>query len=496
MSRPASDLVQSGFLQAGANTPDKVALFADDQSYTYAELVERAHSFAAEVQDRDALKVALCLHNSPVVVDVFFGTAMAGGCVCLFDPGWPTSLLRTLMTDHGPDMVVARDETLADVSGELKPDAGFSLQHFENSNQRTPDDHGVRSQPTSETPFLLGFTSGSSGQPKGFIRPHRTWTESFRHSAREYAITSDDCVFAPGPLSHGLSLYAVVEALRCGATAAIQSHFDRAAAVATIQNYDVTVLVLVPTILDVILEAAAESVLADVKRIITAGAKLSPSLRRRAARVFPNAEIIEYYGASELSFVTVAKGSEACPPDSVGRPFSGVEIQIRNERGQTVRAPHVGTVWVKSDMLSTGYVGPTDGSGMRQDGAWATVGDFGHLDSEGYLFLDGREGSAITSAGYTVYPSAIESVLLDHPNVTDAVVLGVPHARWGEVIAAAVTMNEKDAAGSVGLTEYCLTRLEPYACPRAWKLVDHLERTSSGKVNRAALKMLFETLDL
>ena len=104
---------------------------------------------------------------------------------------------------------------------------------------------------------------------------------------------------------------------------------------------------------------------------------------------------------------------------------------MRDERRQTVDVGDVGTIWVKSDMLCSGYVGRTDGSGMRIDGAWATVGDFGHEDAEGYLYLDGREGSAITSAGYTVYPSAIESVLFSYPGVADVAVMGVPHPRWG-----------------------------------------------------------------
>lgn len=486
-----SDLIHSGFLRAATATPNKIALISGDQVYTYADLTARARRFAAYIEERRAGRVALCLPNNPVVIDTFFGTLIAGGCVCLFDPAWPTPLLRRLTVDHTPNVVVASADTCAVFTDEVAQECLLSLQDVEAIAQRDVPIADIQSRPSAETPFLLGFTSGSSGQPKGFVRPHRTWTESFCHSAAEFGSTADDRVLAPGPLSHGLSLYAVIEALSRGATALIQTRPDPSEVLASIEKNDVTTLVVVPTMLDVVVEHASENVYAGVKQIITAGAKLSPLLRQRASCVFPNAETIEYYGASELSFITVAKGREACPPDSVGRAFSGVEIQIRDDKGAVVKAGDIGTVWVKSDMLCTGYVGQTDGSGMHMDGAWATVGDFGHQDCDGYLFLDGREGSAITSAGYTVYPSAIETVVQSHPGVADAAVTGLPHARWGEVIAAVVVPKSGITLSESELIDHCRKTLEPYACPRRWVFTKDLVRTHSGKIDRAALDGLF-----
>ncbi|NKB43938.1 MAG: AMP-binding protein [Alphaproteobacteria bacterium] len=495
MTDAAEGLVHSGFLRAGDVTPDKIALIADDRTFTFAELTNRAHRFAAQVEDKQARRVALCLQNSPVVIDTFFGTLKAGACVCLFDPGWPTPLLRRLSNDHRPDIIVASQNVRTQFSDEVAQDAILSSQDIEAAASGAVSLKNLQSRPLPDTPFLLGFTSGSSGPPKGFIRPHRTWTESFRHSAAVFGTIAEERVLAPGPLSHGLSLYAIIEALCNGATALIQSRFDPAVVLAMINRHDVTSLVLVPTMLDVVLEHAAKSTYASVKKIITAGAKLPPSLRQRTKSVFPNADTVEYYGASELSFITVAKGTDNCPLDSVGRPFSGVEIDIRDDNGDAVEPGCVGTVWVKSDMLCTGYVGPTDGSGMRTDGAWATVGDYGHLDQDGYLFLDGREGSAITSAGYTVYPSSIEAVLHGHPSVADVAVVGLPNDRWGEVIAAAVVPKAGETLSEDDLVKQCRNSLEPYACPRQWLFTNELVRTQSGKIDRVALAELFKTSD-
>lgn len=494
MSKQLPDLVHGGLLKSALRTPDKIALTIDGESITFRDIVGRANAVAMQLtpyfNESGQRRVGLCVPNGPAVVDVFFGTLIAGGCVCVFDPGWPRNLLIELLQDHKPDVFVASDSLLAEIGDAIGLTTALPLHDL-----KAPSFVDEIAQPyelgqTPDSPLLIGFTSGSSGKPKAFIRSHQTWIESFQHSALELGTSAEDCVFAPGPLSHGLSLYAIIEALSCGATAVIQSKFNATEVVRAISKNDVSSLVVVPTMLDTILIDAAEHSFPTLKRIVTAGAKLSPSLRARSARVFPNAEIIEYYGASELSFITVAKGSESVPSSSVGRAFSGVAIDVRDETG-AVGVGEVGTVWVKSKMVCSGYVGFTDGSGLRQENGWATVGDLGYIDGEGYLYLAGREGSAITSAGYTVYPSAIENALLAHPRVSDVAVIGLSHERWGEVIAAAVVADSGQGLAETELADHCAALLEPYACPRVWRITDVLERTQSGKINRSALVALF-----
>lgn len=491
----SQELVQGGFLKAVTLHPNSIALVSDGHTSTYAEVCVRAYAFAARVgpllKSNKAPRVALCLPNSTAVIDVFLGTLMAGGCVCLFDPAWPRSLFLELLEDHHPDVLVASEELLADIREELRSTVGISKRDLVGASETA----SIQQQSTmakSDSPFLIGFTSGSSGKPKAFIRSHRTWIESFKHSAMEFGDVTGARVLAPGPLSHGLSLYAVIEALCAGATAVIQSKFKALDVLEVLGTYPVSSLVVVPAMLDALLEAGSADSYVGLQRIITAGAKLSPSLRVRARTAFPTAEIIEYYGASELSFITIAKGSEVIPPESVGRAFSGVEISVRDDGVECVETGQIGTVWIKSDMVCSGYVGFTDGSGLKQEKEWATVGDIGHLDDEGFLFLAGREGSAITSAGYTVYPSAIENALLNHPGVIDTAVLGLPHDRWGEVIAAVIVPASGTSVSEEELRTYCEGVLEPYACPRRWRLTASLERTQSGKVKRAVLAALFD----
>ena len=497
LSGSGSDLVYSGFLRAAEQTPDKTALVCADERYTFAQLALRARKLAAAITTRlgpekPQPRIAMALQNSPAVVDVFFATLMTGGHVCLCDPAWPVALLTRILADHKPDILMCDEEIAAKLKHDAAPLEILTSRELDVLVSSTTTLEFTAQTISPDAPFLLGFTSGSSGHPKGFIRNHRTWTESFRHSAIEFDTTETDCVLAPGPLSHGLSLYAVIEALCAGATAILQPRFDPASLVSILNTESVSTIVMVPTMLDVVLEHAKQSTFSNIKNIVTAGAKLSPNLRARAKAVCPQSDIIEYYGASELSFITLAKGSEAVPAASVGRPFHGVEVEVRDTSGTALPSGQVGTVWLRSRMLCSGYVGPTDGSGLRTDGAWATVGDLGHCDANGYLFLDGREGAAITSGGYTVYPSAIEAALLSHGAVMDAAVIGVPHPRWGEVIAAAVDPAPHSTLTEDDLRRHCQAVLEPYACPRQWVITDTLARTPSGKIKRDVLVGLFK----
>lgn len=489
-------LVHDGLMRWAQDEPSRPAIIMDRETVSFGDLHRRSTRFAVDVDRLQARRVGLCLTNSSTVIEVFIGTLMAGGCVCLFDPSWPVKLIQELIEDHAPQVFVASAAAIEHLST-----SGESSQCISEDDltSRSGEDVGAaafRSVPTPDMPFLIGFTSGTSGKPKAFIRSHRTWIESFAHSAVELGTNSKDVVVAPGPLSHGLSLYAVIEAINAGATAVIHSTFDTTNVIESLYANQATMLVAVPSMLDLLVghrhSGQREMECDTLSRIVTAGSKLSPRLRSRLNDAFPNADIIEYYGASELSFITTAKGSDDCPAASVGRAFSGVDIDVRDAGGISLPQGEAGTIWVRSRMVSDGYVGPTDGSGFRADGAWATVGDIGHLDEGGFLYLDGREGTVITSAGYTVYPSAIEAVLMSHPDIIDAAVFGLPDPRWGEVIAAVVSHAPNAQLSEDDLAGYCLERLEPYACPRRWKIADTLERTSSGKVRQVELEDLFD----
>lgn len=207
-----------------------------------------------------------------------------------------------------------------------------------------------------------------------------------------------------------------------GATACILPRFDATAAIDQITSRNATVITAVPTILDFIAREAEvrDLTLPSLRLVLSSGAGLPPPLAARLSAVCPNAEIADYYGASELSFVSVRRGQELTVPGAPSRPFHGVDIQIRRPDGSLADAGETGTVFVRSEMISDGYVRHHDDAGFRRDGDWASVGDLGFLDRAGRLHLIGRESGMLITGGLNVFPEETEAVLLAQPEVASA----------------------------------------------------------------------------
>ncbi|HEY0836696.1 MAG TPA: AMP-binding protein, partial [Azospirillum sp.] len=402
---------------------------------------------------------------------IFLGTVLGGGTVALLDPKWSAGQRRAALDLVRPAVVF--DE----------PDAYRAWR-----DAQPADRPFVAVDPA--TPFLIGFTSGTTGRPKAFIRTQASWVATLDASRAEFAIGADDGILVPGPLVHGLGLFAAVEGLAAGATVHVLPRFDAAVALEVMAAHALTTLVAVPTMLVALLDEAGRRGLRlpAVRRVVASGAKLAPAVHERLASAFPDASVFEYYGASELSFVSVAPSREGVPFDSVGRAFHGVELDIRTADGGPAPRGAAGQVWVRSAMLSDGYIGPADGVGFRRDGGWATVGDHGWIDAQGWLRLIGREGDMLISGGLNVYPAEVEAVLREHPLVAEAVVLGLPDAYWGDAVAAVLWWRGAERASPEDLRAWCHARLEGYKCPRRVFAARDVPLTGSGKIARAQVR--------
>ena len=461
----ASPLIHERFLACAQADPDKPALITENAVISYGSLAEQVRMAASAIDSQQMRRVSISLPNGPEFAQAFFG-ALAGGAVAMvWDPAWPEQLRDQIAAAHPPDLV-------ADDSW-----AGWL--------ERQTVTHAIRSQANEDMPFLIGFTSGSSGVPKAFMRSHRSWTSSFEASSIEFGLTADDVVAVPGPMSHGLSLYALAEALCCGATVLSQTRFSAGEFVTLMANHNSSLLVTPPVLLEFLM-AQNPAPMQRVRAVITAGDKLQAPARTRASELWPQADVIEYYGASELSFVSVAKRSEGAPSSSVGRAFHGVTIEIRDTAGQPQPPGQEGEVWVMSGMLCQGYISEAV-SAFRTDGKWATVGDRGILSEEGWLHLTGRANDMIITAGHNVSPAAVETQIAQV--LADPVaVIGLPDPRWGQIVCVvrqgttAWTEPERTKAAQA-----VLDRLPKPCVPRAWRSVHQFPRLSSGKLDRRAL---------
>jgi long-chain acyl-CoA synthetase len=261
-----------------------------------------------------------------------------------------------------------------------------------------------------------------------------------------------------------------------------------------IEEHQGTVLYGVPTQLKLIAQNAGDRIFGSVRWVRSSGARWFSEIAPLLKKIFPNAEIAEFYGASELSFVSLAfhNSDPRLPQGSVGRPFYGTEIRIGSvhEPGLTE-----GRIWVHSAGLFDGYLGqaPDDFSEAidAQGRRWLSVGDLGRMDDQGYLFLAGRESRRIVSSGKNLYPEETEAFLLAYPGVAEAAVIGLPDALRGERLIGLLKLahgTHSFEAFAATLMAYLRPLVDDFKIPREYHQMHDWPRTATGKTDFQRLK--------
>ena len=337
--------------------------------------------------------------------------------------------------------------------------------------------------------FLVGLTSGTTSLPKGFSRARDSWRRSFDASIECFALKPEDRVLAPGPLSASLNLYALSECLYAGATFHTLPHFDVGDAHAEITSRGITRLVLVPTMLRVLAERGLTGDIdaSGVTAVVCSGQKLDLRTLEAVRRWAPQAAVLEYYGASELSFVAARLHEPgtvgAQVGTGVGRAFPGVRVAILDDAGEPVHDGGVGNICVKSALVSAGYVWGDDGEAFTRLSGWATVRDQGFLDGD-ILHVLGRRADMINTGGANVYPHEVEAALAMLPGVAEVVVAGVPDDVRGQRIVAGVVPSHA-GLGQLALRAGLEGSLPPVKRPLAYLELAELPTTERGKLSRA-----------
>jgi acyl-CoA synthetase (AMP-forming)/AMP-acid ligase II len=436
--------------------PHDTAVVIAGRRLGWAELRDAAASLVADTKS----VTALCESNSAGFA-VKFAAAVAGGRQCaVLDPAWPVQL---------------REDIVHRVHAGARAAAASTDDPLEDG---APD-----------TPFLIGLTSGTTSVPKAFTRSRRSWQESFEASIEFFGLRRDDVTLAPGPLAASLNLYALAECLYAGSEFQTLETFDVGDVHAAITHDRVTRLVLVPTMLRMLSERGLTGCVdaSGVRTIICAGSKLDARTLEAARRWAPNATIFEYYGASELSFVSGAglpPGTAPAPGGTgIGRPFPGVEVRIMDDGGSPLPDGEPGNICVRSAMVSNGYLWGDDGEALRSFDGWFTVGDQGYLQ-DGELHILGRRADMILTSGKNVYPHEVELALSAVPGVAAAVAAGMPDDLRGQRVVAGVVPSHGGVTATqvrAGLEDILARDKRPLQ----FYALAELPVTDRGKVSRS-----------
>ena len=438
-----------------------VAMDDGHTQLTFAELHTAVEQHAQALTQRQAPATVFVddqLNTLQQMVS-FMGIIRSGRCAAVSDPDWPSAV---------------RDN--------VKRELGSALTQPTTTPAATPT-----------SPFYIGFTSGSTGVPKGFRRHHQSWTESLRVCLDTFGPDAASCVMAPGRFSHSLFLFGMVLGLWSGAGVVVQPRFSAPRMMDTLRSGRTPCLVAVPSQLLLMLELAARrntAPIEGVRLILISGARWMRDRTAALQILFPKARIVEFYGASETSFMAWMEADASAPPQAVGKPFANVDIDIRAP--QAPQAPlGTGQIFVRSPMLFTDYVGTPDHTAAVRDGDWLSVRDMGYVDAQGYLCLVGRENRMLVTQGKNLFPEEVESVLMSCPDVANASVQGVPNPiRGQQVVALLNTTGTRVTAQQ--LANVCRAQLESYKVPKRFMACTPWPLTASGKTDHPALALMLQ----
>lgn len=466
--------------------PNAKAVSIGDETLSFQDLLAKRNELNCRVFETDARQsshqinakvIALVAENSLQFITQFLSATYGQNCCLLLSSALKASQIKSICEQVAPDVIFPHP-----LFGEFE----HSYPEVANAENAQFDEHLIgENDDSARTPFLIGLTSGTTSQPKAFIRSRLSWQLSLLRSRATFNVDETTTTISPGPLAHGLSLYALAETLSAGAHFVSMEKFDVGGLVKLALNHSAKRLVLVPTMLSALCRyLETEDIKLDqITSIVSAGSKLDGALLLRAKQQIPNAQIFEYYGASELGFITYALRHSGDETD-VGKAFPGVELAIMDVDGNELPAGQSGKVCVKSDLICDGYVSQQDDVGFTFKDGWASVGDIGSLDTDGKLTLAGREGDMIISGGNNIYPSSIETVLAGLNNLENCAVLGMEDAHLGSRLIAVVAGENLKAED---LHAHCLNNLPSYAVPKAFYSVKTWPMTESGKISKKIL---------
>lgn len=346
--------------------------------------------------------------------------------------------------------------------------------------------------------YTIFYTGGTAGFPKGVIRSHTCFVALVNRLLLDCGIERDEVFLAATPLSHASGSLIVPVYLK-GGSCVILADFNPSRFLETIERNKVTLTFVVPTMIYVLIDhpELKKHNIKTLKNIIYSAAPISPDRLKKALKIF-GPIFTQVYGATEAPIPLtalhrhehVAEGDEKVEARlaSCGRPSFTTKLKLVDERGNEVPAGELGEIAVRNPSIMLGYLKRPELTAETIKDGWVHTGDIAWQDEEGYIYIVDRKKDMIVSGGFNIFPREIEDVLLKHPAVAMAVVIGVPHPKWGEAVKAVVVAKPGCSPTEEELLAFCKERKGPIIAPKSVDFVDNIPTTPLGKTDRNTLR--------
>jgi acyl-CoA synthetase (AMP-forming)/AMP-acid ligase II len=492
-------------------TPDKpaVVMARSGETVTYAQLDARSNQAAQLFYGlglRPGDHIALCMENNARYHEICWAAQRSGLYYTAISSRLTPPEVEYIVDDCDARVFVTSEtmgelaEALSDRCPRLearlmvgRPSGGFAS--YEEARDAWP------ATPLAEE--LEGaqmlYSSGTTGRPKGVKhpltgRPAGTPPPLALGLMGLYGADEKAVYLSPAPLYHAAPLAFTMSFLRVGATVVVMEHFDAAEALRLIERHRITHSQWVPTMFVRMLklpeEERARHDVSSLKAAIHAAAPCPIPVKEQMIAWW-GPVIYEYYAGTEGNgFCAIDSEQWLAHKGSVGKPLNA-KVHVLDEEGHELPPGEIGTIYFESNVAFEYHKDPEKTAGARSKEGYTTLGDVGYLDEDGFLYLTDRKAHMIISGGVNIYPQETENVLVTHPKVYDAAVIGVPNEEFGEEVKAVVQPVDMAAAGPElerELIEFCRARISHLKCPRSVDFLAELPRHPTGKLYKRLLK--------
>jgi acyl-CoA synthetase (AMP-forming)/AMP-acid ligase II len=478
------------------DTDDNIS-WADLSIWT-GRLAHFLHGAGIHANDR----IVVLGENSPEHLILYYGIQAYGATYCTINTAINKNHLVEMLSRIEPTLVLWHEELDRDAIGHGGHGTAGEWLSFNDRNTDTGL-FAMLSQLESQSPpnarnkqedrCVICFTSGTSAKPKGVLHSFSNYQAIAQHQLDRWSLTSEDRVLEFRSISwasaHMISLNAT---MLSGATLLFAKNFSRSRFVSWIETYQPTVIVAVPTVVNMLLEQPIENgkqVFSSVRFLSCSTAPLMPDAHQRFEDIY-GVKLIQLYGMSEGGIVA-ANAPDTRVIGSVGTAGMYQNITIRDDTGNAVLSGEIGDIETVSAQHAQAYL-HAGGEIETIRGKPLKTGDLGYLDEDGFLHITGRAKDVIIRGGINISPLEIDALISQHPDVIEAVTFGISDPVYGENLVSWVTVSAASNLSIADLTRYCMENLPDAKRPKTIEIVKEIPKNNRGKIDRNATKELWQ----
>jgi acyl-CoA synthetase (AMP-forming)/AMP-acid ligase II len=497
--------------------PDRHAIVFDDRRMTFGELADRVSRLANGLADLGVGagdRVAVMQVNCNEHIESYFATAKLDAIFVPINFRARSEELSFMLNDSGVKAIIL-GQRYQDMLRQVKPEL-TTLEHqitleapaddfvsYEDLIANSSDEERFPAADGDDVTIIM-FTAGTTGTPKGVMLSHNSFSSYILANVEPVDMEVAEKNILTVPLHHIAGVQAVMAAIYGGRTLVLQRQFDEEGWMKLVQEEQVNRAMMVPTMLKRLMDQPSfGSYDLSSLRVITYGAAPMPlEVIKKAIVEFPDTRFINAFGQTETASTITMLPPDAHEiregdPDyeqkmkrlgSIGKPLPDVEVRIVDEDGNDVSLGENGEIVARGERLMKGYWNREEATRETLRGGWLYTGDLGYWDDEGFIFLSGRAKDFLKRGGEMIAPEEVEQIIMSHPAVDEAAIIGVPDIEWGERVRAIVVKKPGMDLSAEEVVEHCRPRMAGFKRPEDVIFIEELPRNPMGKVLKRVLR--------